>query len=111
VDDVSQRNDPARATAARAWSAFVDANQPRLEAAGLPALATRSVAHWDDLVAHGSFHWHTDPARFTIAVLSEMQYEVFVGLVESYFAAGYGYYAPESLKPEDQVRLASRFSK
>jgi hypothetical protein len=108
---VSPRGDPARVRAERAWTAFVDANRQRFDAAGLPALATRSIAHWDDLVAHGSFHWHTDPARFTIAALSGIQYEVFVGLVESYFAAGYEYYAPESLKPEDQARLASRFDR
>lgn len=53
----------------------------------------------------------SDPARFTATVLSAEQYAVFVSLVESYFAAGYEYYAPESLKPEDQARLASRFDR
>jgi hypothetical protein len=36
---------------------------------------------------------------------------VFVGLVESSFVTGYEYYAPESLRPEDQALLASRFDR
>jgi hypothetical protein len=68
----------------------------------------QTAAAPDDLVAHGSFTWHTDPARFTATVLSAEQYVVFMGLVKSYFEAGYEYYAPESLKPEDQARLAGR---
>jgi hypothetical protein len=90
---VRQRSDPARARAEHAWTAFVDANWQRFEGAGLPALATRSVAHWDDLVAHGSFTLAYDPARFTATVLSAEQYVVFMGLVESYFEAGYEYCA------------------
>ena len=34
---------------------------------------------------------------------------VFVDLVESYFLAGYEYFAPAALKAEDQGRLSKRF--
>ncbi len=107
----SSRRSPAQAKAAREWAAFVAANRQRFEAAGLPALATLSVAHWDDLVTHGSFNYYNDPRRVTISGLTPEQYAAFVDLVESYFVAGYEYYSPASLKSEDQRRLASRFSR
>jgi len=105
------RRSTAQTNAAREWAAFVAANRQRFEAAGLPALATLSVAHWDDLVAHGSFNYYDDPGRFTISGLTPEQYAAFVDLVESYFVAGYEYYTPASLKGDDQKRLASRFSR
>ena len=105
------RRSSAQTKAAREWAAFVAANRQRFAAAGLPALATLSVAHWDDLVTHGSFNYYDDPSRFTISGLIPEQYAAFVDLVESYFVAGYEYYTPESLKADDQKRLASRFSR
>jgi hypothetical protein len=99
----------SRAAAARAWADFASANAARFEQAGLPALAASSVAHWDDLLAHGRFEHHEDPTRFTRASLTDDQYAVFVGLVESYFLAGYEYFTPRALKIGDQQRLAARF--
>jgi hypothetical protein len=95
--------------AEREWAAFVTANLTQLQAAGLPRLATQSVAHWDDLLMHRHFKYHADPSRFTIDSLTDDQYTVFVDLIETYFLAGYEYFTPATLKLEDQSRLTSRF--
>jgi hypothetical protein len=87
----------------------VAANLERLRAADLPTLATQSVEHWDDLLMHGRFAHHEDPSHFEISGLTDDQYTVFVGLVESYFLAGYEYFAPSALKIADEGRLSSRF--
>jgi hypothetical protein len=67
------------------------------------------VGHWDDLLMHGKFAQHEDPSHFAIGSLTDDQYSVFVDLVESYFLAGYEYFAPTALKLEDQARLTSQF--
>ncbi|KPJ96211.1 MAG: hypothetical protein AMS18_01350 [Gemmatimonas sp. SG8_17] len=103
------RRSPAQAHAEREWAGFVAANQEQIQAAGLPRLATQSVEHWDDLLRHGHFKYHPDPADFTSGSLTDDQYAVLVDLVESYFLAGYEFFAPGGLKPEDQSRLVSRF--
>ena len=87
------------------------ANLERIQAAGLPPLATQSVSHWDDLLVHGRFTPHAEPSAFVIDGLTDEQYNVFVDLVESYFMAGYEYFVPTALKLEDQHRLASRFDR
>ena len=106
---MSFRRSPQRTSAARHWATFVAANHERLQAAGLPVLATQSVAHWDDLLMHGHFDHHEDPSHFAVGNLTDEQYTVFVDLVESHFLAGYEYFTPTALKLEDQDRLASRF--
>jgi hypothetical protein len=106
---MSLRRSPERAGAERDWAGFVAANRARLQAAGLPPLATQTVAHWDDLLTHGHFAQHEDPSGFSIGSLSARQYSVLVDLVESYFLAGYEYFAPTALKVEDLDRLTSRF--
>ncbi len=103
------RRSPEQTRAAREWAAFLAPNRARLSAAGLPPVATQSVTHWDDLLRHGRFAHHDDPSHFSIGGLSAEQYAVFVDLVESYFLAGYEYFAPAALRVEDQVRLSSRF--
>jgi hypothetical protein len=103
------RQSPDQTRAARDWAAFVAANGPRLQAAGLPPFATQTVTHWDDLLMHGHFAHHEDPSRFSISSLSADQYTVLVDLVESYFLAGYEYFTPTALRVEDQDRLTSRF--
>ena len=108
---MGSRGSPSQTKAAREWARFVAANRQRFEVAGLPALATLSLAHWDDLVTNGSFKYHHDPRQFTISRLAPERYAAFVDLVESYFVAGYEYYTPASLKLGDQSRLASRFSR
>jgi hypothetical protein len=89
----------------------VAANLERLQAAGLPPLATQTVAHWDDLLMHGHFKNHPDPSHFAIGSLTDDQYTVLVDLVASYFLAGYEYFPPTALKVEDQGRLTSRFGR
>ena len=98
-----------RTNATREWAGFVAANRERFDAAGLPSLATVSIGHWDDLLTHGRFDHHADPAHFEIRNLTPDQYAVLVDLTESYFAAGYEYFTPGALKREDQDRPRSRF--
>ena len=107
---MGSRRSPEQTRAEREWSGFVAANLGRLQAAGLPALAGRSVAHWDDLLMHGRLENHEDPSHFEIGGLTDDQYAVFVDLVESYFLAGYEYFTPVALKIEDQDRLCRRFN-
>jgi hypothetical protein len=108
---MSFRRSREQMRAEREWVGFVAANRKRLQAAGLPLLATQSVAHWDDLLMHGHFDHHEDPSHFLIGSLTDDQYNVLVGLVESYFLAGYEYFRPIALKIEDQSRLSSRFAR
>lgn len=103
------RRSPEQRRADSEWAAFVASNFRRPQAAGLPLLATQSLGRRDDLLLHGKFAQHEDPSRFEIGSLTEDQYSVFVDLVESYFLAGYEYFAPTALKIEDQRRLTSRF--
>ena len=104
------RRSPERSSATRQWASFVAANLGRFHAAGLPLLATKSVEHWDDLLMHGRFDHHVNPAHFEIRQLTHDQYAVLVDLTESYFAAGYEYFTPSALKAEDQDRLRSQFA-
>ena len=106
---MSFRQSPEQVRAAREWAGFVAANRACLLAAGLPPLATQSVAHWDDLLLHGHFAQHQDPSHFSIGSLSPEQYAAFVDLAESYFLVGYEYFTPTALRVEDQERLTSRF--
>ncbi|MDH4043003.1 MAG: hypothetical protein OEY20_01600 [Gemmatimonadota bacterium] len=108
---MSFRQSPEQTKAARAWAAFVAANDTRLQAAGLPTLAAASVEHWDDLLRHGRFTDHPDSTQFEITQLTDDQYAVFTDLVESYFLAGYEYFTPGALKREDQERLGTRFDR
>jgi hypothetical protein len=103
------RRSPQQTNAEREWTGFVAANQRPLQAARLPQLATQSIEHWDDLLRHGHLKYHPDPSHFAIGSLTDERYAVFVGLVESYFLAGYEFFTPGALRPEDQNRLASRF--
>ena len=108
---MSLRRSSEQSRAERGWAGFVAANLARVQAAGLPLLATQSVEHWDDLLLHGRFDHHADPSRFEIGRLTDNQYTVFVDLVESYFLAGYEYFTPAALTIEDQGRLGSRFGR
>jgi hypothetical protein len=49
--------------------------------------------------------YHEDPSRG----LTDDRYSVVVSLVESYFLAGYEYFALVALQIADQGRLSSRF--
>lgn len=103
------RRSADQSRARRQWAGFVAANLERFQTAGLPLLATQSVAHWDDLLLHGYFDYHEDPSHFRVDQLTTDQYDALVGLVESYFVVGYEYFTPLALKIEDQARLSSRF--
>ena len=106
---MGHRRSPREATARRAWDTFVKANAPMLRVARLPAIATQSIEHWDELLMHGHLDHHLDPSGFAVTGMSEDQYRAYVAVVDSYFAAGYEYYAPRALRPGDQQLLSARY--
>ena len=50
-----------------------------------------------------------DPELFSVDRLTAEQYRAFVQLAVNYFAAGYEFYRPAALAPEDQEALSVRF--
>jgi len=107
---MSYRRSQEDVRAARSWSRFIETQKSRITATGLPALVVESATHFDDFLEHGCLDHHPDPSRFSVAPLSEAQYQEFVGLVESYFAAGYAWFTPIALREPDQQRLRARFA-
>ena len=105
---MTPRDSPDRERARRDWERFVAANAHQFRTAGLPALAAQSIDHWDDLLAHGRFATCDDPTRFEVRRLTEDQYLAFCALTESYFAAGYEFFPPAALRPQDATRLRAR---
>ena len=101
------RRSPDRIAAARDWQHFLTTNAPLLAATGLPAAATASIDNWDYFLAHGSLI--SDHGDFSVEQLTPMQYEALKELVGNYFHAGYEFYTPLVLKPDDQSALRARF--
>jgi len=101
------RRSPDRVAAERDWQRFVERNAAVIAAAGLPSLATAGVAEWDDFLMHG--YLASDPGGFCADQLSPAQYASLVELAANYFAAGYEFYTPIALHPEDQAALRARF--
>jgi hypothetical protein len=106
---MTYRRFPLRVAAARAWDRFVSANAPTIAATGIPTAYLASIDHFDDFLMHGRLANHPDDADFRMEHMSKDQYAKLVLLVESYFAAGYEWFTPAALRPEEQHRLASRF--
>jgi hypothetical protein len=98
---------PDRLAASREWLRFVERNAQTIAAAGLPSTVMANITDWDDVLVRGSLTH--DPTGFTIDQLTSDQYAALVGLVESYFAAGYEFFAPSALRSDDQERLRARF--
>ena len=84
--------------AAREWQRFLSANARAVGATRLPPAITSSIENWDDFLMHGS-----------IDQLTPSQYESLVELAGNYFHAGYEFYTPLALKPDDQAALGARF--
>ena len=85
----------------------MERNAHVIDRAGLPPAVTASIANWDDFLMHGSLA--SNPAEFAVAQLTSDQYASLVALATSYFAAGYEFYAPSALRPDDQEQLRARF--
>ena len=102
------RRSPGRIAAARDWQHFVSANARVLGATGLPPAATTSIENWDDFLIHGFLA--SDPGAFSVEQLTPLQYESLKELVGNYFHAGYEFYTPLALKPDDQAALRARFA-
>jgi hypothetical protein len=95
---VGFRRSPDRIAAARAWRQFIESNARIVDATGLPPAATDTIEGWDDLLMNGS-----------VDGLTAEQYQALVQLATNYFAAGYEFYSPVALAPEDQEALSARF--
>ena len=93
------RRSPGRIAAAHNWQHFLSANARVLGATGLPPAVSTSIENWDDFLMHGS-----------IDQLTPLQYESLVELAGNYFHAGYEFYTPLALKPDDQAALRARFA-
>jgi hypothetical protein len=98
---------PHRIAAARGWQRFVERNAQVIAAVGLPPAIMANIADWDELLVEGSVA--SDPGGFSVNGLTSQQYASLVMLATSYFAAGYEFFAPAGLRPEDQERLRARF--
>ena len=101
------RRSPGRIAAARDWQHFVSANARVLGATGLPPAVTASIENWDDFLKHGFLT--ADPGAFSVEQLTSSQYQSLKALVANYFHAGYEFYTPLVLKPDDQAALRARF--
>jgi len=106
---MTYRRYPHRVAAARAWDRFVAANAATIAASGIPTAYVASIDQFDDFLMHGRLANHPDDADFQVEHMSMDEYAKLVLLVESYFAAGYEWFRPMALRPEEQHRLASRF--
>jgi hypothetical protein len=102
------RRSPGHIAATRDWQRFVSANARVLAATGLPPAVTASIENWDDFLMHGFLT--ADPGAFSIGQLTPSQYESLKEFVSNYFHAGYEFYVPMALKPEDQAALRARFA-
>ena len=56
---------------------------------------------------HG--HLTGDRRGFAVDQLTPAQYSSLVELASNYFAAGYEFYMPSALRPEDQKAMRMRF--
>ncbi len=52
----------------------------------------------------------SDPGAFSVEQLTALQYQSLKELVGNYFHAGYEFYTPSALKPDDQAALRARFA-
>ena len=77
--------------------------------AALPPVALGTVHHWDSILIHGFIAG--DRNAYVVDQLTPDQYKALVGLAVSYFDAGYEYFTPTGLRPEDQNALGSRFGR
>jgi hypothetical protein len=107
---MTYRRSPREAAAKREWTRFVESNHTLIAATGMPAAVMNSPGHFDDLLAYGRLDHPVDPSRFVIDALTTSQYEALVTLTECYFAAGYEWFTPAALRPDDQERLRMRFA-
>ena len=98
---------PDRIEAAGRWQRFVERNAHVIAAAGLPPAVTTGIDNWDDFLMHGSLAG--DPVGFDVGVMTPEQYASLITLATSYFSAGYEFFAPAALRPENQERLRARF--
>ena len=102
------RRSPGRIAAGREWQHFVRENARVLAATGLPSAVTTSIDNWDDFLMHGCLA--SAPGAFSIEELTPLQYESLKELVGNYFHAGYEFYTPLALKPDDRAALRARFA-
>lgn len=98
-----------RIAASQAWEHFCQRNEPALSGAALPPVVTAAIDNWDSFLRHGLVPGH--PTAFTIDHMTPAQYELLITLVFSYFDAGYEFFTPTALRPEDQDTLRARYGR
>ena len=107
---MTYRKSPQKAAAKRDWDRFIGSNQPVIASTGLPDSVFASVDQFDAFLSRGSLDSHIDPSNASVDALNSTQYDALVTLTNSYFAAGYDWFAPVALRAADQDSLARRFA-
>ena len=106
---MSYRRTPSDRAATQQWAEFCAHNESLIQTASLPPSVTDTEDRWSDFLMHGWVDHHDDPYHFSVEQLAGSGYAALLQLATRYFEAGYPYFTPISLQPEDQRRLAERF--
>jgi len=92
------------------WLEFLKDHVTEVRESGLPPLVFSTPDCWVDLLSHGYLDRHANPDDFTVEELDARQYRVFRDLVFAYFEAGFDFFVPIALKPEDYTRAIREFA-
>jgi hypothetical protein len=92
------------------WDDFVEAQVGRFRKSGLPPAVIASRDHWEDFLSHGYLDRHEDPDDFTVEELDDDRYAILRDLVLAYFRAGFAFFVPIALRPEDYTDMAQEFA-
>jgi hypothetical protein len=58
---------------------------------------------------HGRLDLHPDPSACALGKLSPQQYQAYVSLVDTYYAAGYEHYTPTGLGSQEQDVMWAKY--
>jgi hypothetical protein len=67
---------------AKRWRQWIPANRATLERIGLPLSIYQDVSHWEDFLANGHLHWHSDGPPFDFSELAQDRLEELRALLE-----------------------------
>ena len=67
---------------AKRWRQWIPANRAALERIGLPLAIYKDVSHWEDFLANGHLHWHSDGPPFDFTELARDRLEELRALLE-----------------------------
>ncbi|MCK6538183.1 MAG: hypothetical protein L6Q84_34855 [Polyangiaceae bacterium] len=69
----------------KAWRRWIAENRSHLERLGLPLALYQDADHWDDFLANGHLHWHTDGPPFDFGDLGRGQMEQLCVFLEQHY--------------------------